>query len=494
MLSLSELQRAVRIIQEKVSGARLRRIMQPDALRLVLMLETSTEKYHMLLACGADAARISFTDRSETVDFTGSFYQYLRAHLTGSALTAMECSSKNRQVKIALQSHSGPFILLFSILGARSNVYLLNADGRLVHSMRSLEETRREMKIGEIWADPEDSAPSAGMDRWQAFSDEEYVGAVERTYQQLELRNRADSMARRIRQALKREKSFLDRKLVNLREDLGSAKQAETIRYKGELLKNVLHTIQPGDAKAIATDFETGRNVEIALDPQISPAANLELYFTRYQKQLRGAHLIQQQLEEMGFVRSELEEIEQRLTDALAGELPDMQALEGIEKLPSVRRLIHRYFPKKKQDSYPDRSVFKKDVPARLLPKRYKTQEGLEIWVGRNDEGNDYLTTRLARGNDMFFHLEGYPGSHVVLRTEGRTDPPAKSILDACELAIHYSKLKSVDRADVHMAPIKNVKKPKGAKPGLVYVRSGKTIHLKRDPKRLQNILASRMD
>jgi predicted ribosome quality control (RQC) complex YloA/Tae2 family protein len=104
------------------------------------------------------------------------------------------------------------------------------------------------------------------------------------------------------------------------------------------------------------------------------------------------------------------------------------------------------------------------------------------------------LTTRLARGNDLFFHLEGYPGSHVVLRTEGRTDPPPKSILDACELAVHYSKMKNADRADVHMAPIKNVKKPKGAKPGLVYVRSGKTVHLKRDPKRLQNILASRLD
>jgi predicted ribosome quality control (RQC) complex YloA/Tae2 family protein len=133
-------------------------------------------------------------------------------------------------------------------------------------------------------------------------------------------------------------------------------------------------------------------------------------------------------------------------------------------------------------------------VASRLLPKRYKTQEGLEIWVGRNDEGNDYLTTRLARGNDLFFHLEGYPGSHVVLRTEGRTDPPPKSILDACELAVHYSKMKNADRADVHMAPIKNVKKPKGAKPGLVYVRSGKTVHLKRDPKRLQSILASRLD
>src|SRR5881409_3443510 len=56
--------------------------------------------------------------------------------------------------------------------------------------------------------------------------------------------------------------------------------------------------------------------------------------------------------------------------------------------------------------------------------KCYRSTDGLEIWVGRSDEGNDYMTTRLARGNDLFFHLEGAPGSHVILRTEGRADPP----------------------------------------------------------------------
>lgn len=494
MLSLSELQRAVRIIQGKVAGARLRRIVQPDALQLVLTLETSSGKHHILLVCSADAARISLTDRAETADSAGSFYEYLRAHLTGCTLASMECSSDNRQVKIRLQSHSDVFVLLFSILGVRSNIYLLNADGRLVHSLRSLEETRNELKIGEAWENPQGTVPSVGVDRWQTVPDEEYLDAVERTYRQMELRSRAEGVARRIRQVLKKEKAFLDRKLVNLQEDLGEAKQAEAYRRKGELLKLILHTIRHGDEKAVATDFESGEIVEIPLDPKIAPVANLEMYFARYQKQSRGAHLIQQQLEEMGAARSELDEIEQRLADALSGESPDMQALESIETLPTVRRLVHRYFPEKKKAPSPARSASKKEVPTRLLPKRYKTEEGLEIWVGRNDEGNDYLTTRLARGNDLFFHLEGYPGSHVVLRTEGRTDPPPKSILDACELAIHYSKLKNADRADVHMAPVKNVKKPKGAKPGLVYVRSGKTIHLKRDPKRLQNILASRMD
>ncbi len=494
MLNLSELQRAVRIIQGKVLGAKLRRIIQPDASKLVLTFETASDKCHVLLACSSDAARISFVDKAEAAASAGSFHEYLRAHLTGCALAAMECSPGNRQASLKLRSHTDSVTLVLSILGVRSNIYLLSADGKLVHSMRPLDETRNELKIGEAWEDPKGSVPSGGVDRWQELTDEEYLDAVERAYQQLEQRRRAEVMARRIQQALKKEKAFLDRKLVNLQEDLGEAKQAEAYKRRGELLKNVLHTIRHGEDKAVATDYETGDAVEIPLDPKISPAANLELYFARYQKQTRGALLIQQQLEELSAARSELDAIDRRLADALAGELPSMQALESIESSPAVRRLIHRHFPEKRAAPSPARSASKKEVPTRLLPKRYRTQEGLEIWVGRNDEGNDYLTTRLARGNDLFFHLEGYPGSHVVLRTEGHSDPPPKSILDACELAVHYSKLKDSNRADVHMAPIKNVKKPKGAKPGLVYVRSGKTVHLKRDPQRLQNILASRMD
>jgi predicted ribosome quality control (RQC) complex YloA/Tae2 family protein len=494
MLSLCELQRAVRILRKNIPGGRLRRIIQPDALKLVLVIEAASEKWQVVLSCSSESARISVAEQAEAGASSGSFHEYLRAHLAGSVVETMECASDNRQVRMTFRSPSESIVLMLSLLGSRSNLYLLNGEGTLVHALRPLDETRNELKIGEAWEDPRGSVPSAGTDRWQEWPDEQYLNALEQTYLRLELRSLADQKARRIQQAIKKEKAFLDRKLINLQEDLGEAKQAEECRHKGELLKNVLHTIRHGDDKAIATDFATGETVEIPLDPKIPPAANLEAYFARYQKQTRGTQLIQQQLEELGEARSELDVLDQHLASALSGASPDLHALETIESAPTVRRLIHRYFPEKKSPPRPAQAAAKKDVPSKLLPKRYKTQEGLEIWVGRNDEGNDYLTTRLARGNDLFFHLEGYPGSHVVLRTEGRTDPPPKSILDACELAVHYSKMKNADRADVHMAPIKNVKKPKGAKSGLVYVRSGKTIHLKRDPKRLQNILASRLD
>ena len=126
-----------------------------------------------------------------------------------------------------------------------------------------------------------------------------------------------------------------------------------------------------------------------------------------------------------------------------------------------------------------------------VMPANYT---GKEEGLGRSEEGNDHLSMRLARGKDLFFHLDGAPGSHVILRTEGRPDPPQESVLEASELAVHFSKQKNASRADVHVVPIKNVRKPKGTKKGLVYVTGGKTVHLRREEARLERVLESRID
>ncbi len=494
MLSLRELRRAARVIQERFTGTMLRRALQPGPQELILVFEGSAGKSHLLLSSKAEYARICLTEPAEPSGKPGSFCEYVRAHLPGASIAGIEVSGENRQIGLLLQKGTDSFVLILSILGARSNLYLLDNERRLLHSMRSLDETRRELKPGEAWKDPHGTAPTEGTDRWEDVSDAEYLEAIGKSYRQLEYRQKAELLTRRIEQALKRERSFLQRKAINLQQDLGEAKQAERYKHIGELLKNVLYKLRPGDSTVTTIDYQTGEAVEIPLDPKLSPAANLESYFARYQKESRGVQMIEQQLEELEAARVELDLIEDRLQDAIQGDAPDIKALESIASEPRVRRLIHRQSPRRKHAPAPATSAHKKEIPARLLPKRYRTQDGLEIWVGKSDEGNDYLTTRLSRGNDLFFHLEGYPGSHVVLRTEGRPDPPPKSLLDACELAVHFSKMKSAGSAEVHVAHVKDVKKPKGAKPGLVYVRSGKTIHLRRDAKRLQGILASRLD
>jgi len=495
MLSLAELKRAGRILEAKLAGARLDRVVQPDEFRLVLVFRTPYSTTPVLLSCRPEFARVcTIEELPQVPPSPPTFAQFMRAHLIRSIFEQVSTSSQNRQVGIRLSTREGTNELILSLLGARSNVYLLDASGKLIHSMRPLDATRGELTLGEPWKDPKGSIRSEGEDRWAEIADDLYLESIGRTYQVLEQRREVENLARRIETVLAKERGFLDRKLVNLQQDLTEARQAADFKRKGELLKGILHAIRLGDEVVEATDYETGERVEIPIRPDLSPAENLEAYFARYQKESRGMAAIEQQLVEAQSTRSEIDSLREKLQEIVRQESPDPQVLQALAGHPRIRKLLSRYYPLRFAWPAPAKAQVKREVPSRLLPKRYRSEPGLEIWVGRSDEGNDYLTTRLARGNDLFFHLEGYPGSHVVLRTEGRADPPQEAILDACELAVHFSKLKNASRADVHLTQIKNVKKPKGTKPGLVYVLRGKTIHLRRNPKRLQNILASRLD
>ncbi len=500
MLSLTELRRAAGILRSRLAGARLHRAVQADEFRLYLAFRGASEGYSILISCRPEFARVSAAaEFPEQLPVPLSFGQYLRAHLLRSVVEDVRVADQERQAAIVLRGREGAgYTLLLSMLGTRSNTYLLDEGGMIIHAMRPLEETRRELQLGAPWLDPEPRARDAGTDRWADVPDGAYLESIEDAYRRLETVRRCETLSRQMDNALAREQAFLEKKAVHLQEDLLEARRALEYRRQGELLKSVLHEIKPGAASVSAADFESGETVTIPLDPTLSPSANLERYFGKYQKELRGESAIEQQLASVQAALGKVEALRDRVRRAGGPGVPDLQELETLAAHPLLHRLISRYYPSSRRPGPAPkkrgRLETRSDVPGRLLPKRYRTEQGLEIWVGRSDEGNDYLTTRLARGNDLFFHLEGYPGSHVVLRTEGRSDPPPDSVLDACELAVHFSKMKNAGRADVHVAQIKDVKKPKGAKAGLVYVLKGKTVHLRRNPKRLENILASRLD
>ncbi len=495
MLSLTELQRAGRILDRKISGAVIQRFTQIDGYRLVVLFYRPSAACPVLLNCRPGFARAScISGTPKALRTPPSFVQYVRAHLLRGICTAVSVASEDRLMKIGIRTRDAAFHIYFSILGARSNIYLVDAQGVLLHAMRPLARTRRELAVGQPWIEASGSAPSAGSDRWAHAPDERFLEEIEETYEQLERQKEAQDLIRRIESVLDREQTQLARKSTNLLEDLGEARRAEEHKHRGELLKGVLHKIRPGDASVSAVDHETGAEVTIPLDPALSPVENLQSYFARYQKDLRGVSAIESQLEALEKAKAEINGLHATLAGSSRNPLQNLETLRELAQHRTVRRLLAQRGSPRHSVRADSLKFRKSDVPARLKPRRFRTGDGLEIWVGRSDEGNDYLTTRLARGNDLFFHLDGYPGSHVILRAEGWAYPPPSSLLDACELAVHFSRLKSAGHADIHVVPVKNVRKPKHARPGLVFVTGGRTIHLRRDLKRLENILASRID
>ena len=161
MLSLCELRRAVRVLEKGIGDARIRRLLQPDAYSLILSFERPTAFPHILISCKPELARIcTVADLPKPPSARFSFYEFVRAHLLGSTLAGITVSENDRQIRMCLRTQFHAFVLILSIMGARSNIYVLDDSERLMHSVRSLHETRRELSMGEAWKDPQDNLRS----------------------------------------------------------------------------------------------------------------------------------------------------------------------------------------------------------------------------------------------------------------------------------------------------------------------------------------------
>lgn len=509
MLSLVELERVASVLSESLVGGRIERWLEPSPGRITFSIyrgardgpQEADEKRKCVIDLDArpEIGHVALLDRMPGAPAQlPAFSAYLRSHLSRARLVSASIRGHDRQLELGFEAEEGSFVLLLSLFGRRSNLYLLDADEKIVLALRPLSETRGELAPGALYVDPGGDAPRAGVDRFEAASGFGLLEEIAAHYAAAIDEEMAGSDRRRLVAALKKERKSALRRVGRIEAELAEAEEANTLQRDGELLKANLSRIVPGEASVIAEDFETGEPVEIRLDPKLSAKENLNATFKRYQKLLRRLAKAGGQIE---LARETLGTLE-----ALEAEVREAEVLDEILERDFVCRLMARQTKKPGSGSAastmaskaiaekpPLPAIYRK-LPRKLHPRRYRSKDGLEIWVGRSDEGNDFLTTRFARGKDLFFHLDGAPGSHVILRTEGREDPPSESVLDACELAVQFSKQKNAGRADVHVVPIKNVKKPKGAKRGLVYVTGGKSIHLRREPARLDRLQKARIE
>lgn len=506
MLSLSELRRAARVLDRDFADARVERWVQPDHHRVAMQVYVRrgdrARKAVIELCVDADRARLAEIDALPPAPQNPpAFVAWLRSHLARARLVSARPPGPDRELRLDFEGHEGPQSLLLALFGRRSNLYALDARGLIRASLRPLAETRPELALGAPYASPESGLPREGEDRFDAVPDDDLLAAIGRAYAERDDEAQAAGLERSLRQTLKREARNAERRLEKLEAELAEADEATVLQRHGELLKTALGRISPGASEIRVDDYETGEPVVVALDPKKSPKQNLEAIFKRYQKLLRRLAKAGGQVDAAREWSARVETWSAALEQAAS--LPEAErqgALEALAAEPDLAPRLERAEVRAKppaQRTKLERARLPgrlRDLPSRLVPRRYLSSDGLEIWVGRSDEANDHLTTRLARGNDLFFHLDGAPGSHVILCTEGQADPPQASILDACELAVHFSKQKNAGRADVHVVPIKNVKKPRGAKPGLVYVTGGRSVHLRRDPARLERLLASRIE
>ncbi len=265
------------------------------------------------------------------------------------------------------------------------------------------------------------------------------------------LKERTSDLQKLICARLKR----IEKKEALQREELEDCKKKDGCRQYGELLTANLYRLKQGDAKCVCHDWQSGSEVEIALDTRLSPSKNAERFFKKYRKYANAEKAINEQLAESGEERRYLESV-----------LDCVNRCENGEEAELIRDelAVVGYIRKKE----------KKLQRKPCKPFEYKTSGGFTVRVGRNNAMNDTLT-KSADKNDIWFHVKSFPGSHVILYTDGR-EPGDADCLEAARAAAYHSSVRGGANAQVDYTRVKNVRKPAGAKPGYVIYEKHRTV------------------
>ena len=257
------------------------------------------------------------------------------------------------------------------------------------------------------------------------------------------------------------------RKLGNQTRELEATKDRERLRQLGDILTSNLHLMERGTACLRALDFydPEGGEVDIPLDPLLTPQQNAAKYYKEYNKAKTAEEMLTIQIEkgerELEYLNSVLENI------ALA---------EGEKDLQEIRQELTEtgYLRRPKTAAKRAKRVSGK-------PMEFRSSAGLRISVGKNNSQNDLLTTKLAYKSDIWLHTQKIHGSHVILWLEGG-EADARSLTEAAQLAAYFSQARDGRKVPVDYTPVKYVKKPAGARPGMVVYTTYQTAVVDPDP------------
>lgn len=251
----------------------------------------------------------------------------------------------------------------------------------------------------------------------------------------------------------------LSKKINIQKAQLQQCENREELRIKGDLLQANLYRIEKGADSIIAENFYDPelKPIKIELDPSLSPSLNAQKYYRDYRKAKTAEKYLKEYIEKAA---EELVYI-----DAVADEL---SRAESERELSQIRQELA-------EQGYIKEPKGKRKPLAALPPFEYTSSDGCKILVGRNNKQNDQLTLKQANNNDMWLHTKDIHGSHVIIQSDGG-EIPERTIVEAASLAAYHSKARESSKVPVDYTRVRFVKKPSGAKPGMVIYVNNKTV------------------
>jgi predicted ribosome quality control (RQC) complex YloA/Tae2 family protein len=447
-----------------ITNARVERVYQGSGGGIYVLLQRDRKKCILLLSPDCSLPRLHLVSDKPAADATPhSFVLYLRSHVTGAKVVQVALLNQDRVVEIRFGRQEIEYRLVFELIGTSANLILTDSSSNIlaVYYPGTLSANPvRTLMPGFQYALPDKKRINESRKDLPNIATDSPNKEAESLYHRL-IEQRTRLLVRQELQAcIRKALSKIERRVAALSRDLQSADQAEQYRQAGDLVLANLDRLKTGMEEADLAGYD-GTSVRVQLDPKLSPARNAERLFKKYKKAKAGHAIITQRLHQSKKEASSLTSLQSNLEQARdEHDLAEVRSAlvakgylksKGKEKVPL-------------QPATPYRTIFFRDW---------------EILVGKGAKGNDLISTKIARPDDLWLHAEGMPGSHVLVKNPEKRDIPAEVLVKAAALAAYYSKGKTAGKVSVTYTRAGLVKKPKGAKPGLVTISERKSIMVK---------------
>ena len=554
-------------LRPQLIGARIDKVQQPARDQIVLLLRGNLR---LLLNAGANQPRIQLTGiLRDNPAQPPMFCMLLRKHLVGARVLSIEQPDLERMVILTLQctdefGEISQKQLVLECMGRRSNLVLLDAQGRIVDCLRRvdadlsaarqllpglfyhlptpldklslLSQEEASLALAQRGGDAEQAVDKWVLDRYTGISpliarefafraggetdvrfgalssaqrealvrefadtasvvkEDHYTPVilyrdgkpVDFTYRPIaqygaetqsetresfsqmldefyDARERQELSARRGRElthAVTVARDRMARKSENLKRDYAATQKRDEFRLRGDLITANLYRMKGGERVLQAENYyEDGCPlINIPLDPLLSPQQNAAKNYKQYNKLKTAEFHLREQIEKAENERAYLESVLQELAQA-----------ETEQEFHEIRRELQ-------ETNYLKKSSGKKEQKRAFAPRTFQTSGGLEVLVGRSNVQNDQLTKK-ADKRDYWFHTQHIHGSHVILRCAGQT-PGDEDLREAAMLAAYFSQAKESSGVPVDYCPVKFVKKPAGARPGMVTYDNYRTLYV----------------
>lgn len=449
-----------------LADSHLQNVRQPDYRSLVLELYVPRYRYFVLISLQTGKTRLHAIDELPPKGRTKPrFVQFLLSRLRGARITSAEQVGSERIVRIDCRRGEVESVVWLRLWGGAANIIVTDTRGTVLDAFFRRPK-RNEVSGGYFWASPEDfNGPPKDLAIRDFPGEGSFNRRVASYYAETEDEEERERLLSKLDRQLAQEEERLQRRMEGLRDRADSYADPESQKELGDIIMANLHRASRGDRWLRGTRFESGEEVEIPLDPRLEPHENAERYYGRYKK-AHGA---------LDRTRQEIENTNDRLAEVrkkriAAREVPrdDLEALRGMLDVETQEN---------------------RELTAGVPGLQFHSGAFL-ILVGRNARENDELLRRWTKGNDLWLHTRDYAGGFVFVKHIPGKSVPLDTLLDAANLALHFSKGRRAGKADLYYTQVKHLRRARGGSKGLVLPTHEKNITVELDESRLNRLLS----